>query len=129
MSYTRPEEVLSPRNRVVRVLEVIHDPREEGMSVARVLWKNEDGTEQQVIATRWNGNDERPLGNPISRGQPTWFVVDKYAEQAVETAAREQAEKLSTSVAAGYRRMAEDQEREREATEWCEGLLRESSGE
>jgi hypothetical protein len=24
---------------------------------------------------RWNGNKTNPLGNPNSRGLPTWFVV------------------------------------------------------
>ena len=75
MSYVLPEEVLSPRDHVGGVIEVIHDPGEGEMSVARVLWKKE-GTEKQVIAARWNGSDERPLGNPVSRGHATWFVVD-----------------------------------------------------
>jgi hypothetical protein len=54
MSYLRPDEVLSPKNRV-RIVEVIHDPGENRMSVARIVWDGEE-----VIATRWNGNTERP---------------------------------------------------------------------
>jgi len=83
MSYVRPEAVLSPRKRVGGILEVIHDPGEGGMSVARILWDGEP-----VIATRWNGSAEQPLGNPMSRRQPTWFVVDGYAAPKVEEAAR-----------------------------------------
>ena len=64
MSYVRPEEVLSPRNCVDRVIEVIRDPGEDRMSVARVLWKK-----RKVIATRWNRSNQRPLGNPVSRGR------------------------------------------------------------
>jgi len=36
---------------------------------------------------RWNGdNDENPIGNPQSRGLPTWFVVPKgYVETILST--------------------------------------------
>jgi len=44
---------------------VIHDPGENGMSVARILWDGE-----AVIAARWNGNARQPLGNPMSVGIP-----------------------------------------------------------
>lgn len=122
MAYVRPEDVLSPKNRVGAVLEVIHDPQECGMSVARIRWDGEE-----VIATRWNGNDEQPLGNPVSRGRPTWFIVDGYAAASVEQAAREAAEKSPHSLAAKYREMSADAEREREAAEWTEGLIGDAS--
>lgn len=118
MSYVKPEEVLSPRNHVGGILEVIHDPGEGGMAVARILW---DDTE--VIATRWNGDAKRPLGNPVSRRQPTWFVVDGYVAESVEQAARAAADRAPNSLAARYREMAEDAERESEAEEWSEGLI------
>src|SRR6266700_3067839 len=118
MSYVRPEQVLSPRNLVGGVLEVIHDPGENRMSVARILWDKEE-----VVASRWNGNDEQPLGNPVSRGHATWFVVDEYAAESVEKAARDAAEKSPSSLSAQYREMAKDSEREREAEEWTEGLI------
>ncbi len=118
MSYVRPEEVLSPRKHVGGVIEVIHDPGEEKMSVARILWNDEE-----VIATRWNGNDKRPLGNPVSRGQATWFVVDGYAAESVERAARAAAQDSPNSLSARYRAMADDEEREREAQDWSEGLI------
>src|SRR5882724_7153918 len=101
MAYVRPEEVLSPKSRVGGILEVIHDPGERQMSVARILWDN-----QPVVAVRWNGNSEQPLGNPMSRRQPTWFVVDGYAASSVEQAAREAAEKSPTSLVAQYREMS-----------------------
>ena len=35
---------------------------------------------------RWNGNRENPIGNPQSRGLPTWFIVpDEHARQIIET--------------------------------------------
>ncbi|MGB8065329.1 MAG: hypothetical protein WCF26_25830 [Candidatus Sulfotelmatobacter sp.] len=122
MSYIAPEEVLSPRKRVGGILEVIHDPGEDGMSVARIIWD-----EEPVVAIRWNGNSERPLGNPMSRRQPTWFVVGGYAAASVEQAAREAAERSPNSLVAKYREMANDSEREREAEEWSEGLIGDAS--
>jgi hypothetical protein len=119
--YVRPEDVVSPKNRCGGVLEVIYDP-EEGMSVARILW---DGDER--LACRWNGNTEHPKGNPLSRGQATWFVVDRYAAQAVEQAARAAAEQSPNSLISKYREMANDSEREREAEEWSEGLIGDAS--
>jgi hypothetical protein len=118
MTYVKPGEVLSPRKHVGGVVEVIHDPGDGRMSVARIIW--DDG---EVIATRWNGDSERPLGNPVSRGQPTWFVVADYAAASVEQAARAAAQDSPHGLGAGYREMAEDLEREREAGDWIEGLI------
>lgn len=117
MSYLRPQEVLSPKKRIGGILEVVHDPGEDGMAVARIIWDSEP-----VIAVRWNGNSRQPLGNPMSRRQPTWFVLDGYAAESVESAARAAAEKSPDSLVARYREMAKDAEREREAEEWTEGL-------
>jgi hypothetical protein len=106
------------------VVEVIHDPGENRMSVARILWND-----KEVIATRWNGNDEQPLGNPVSRGHATWFVVDEYAATQVEEAARAVAENSPNSLVAKYREMANDADREREAEEWSEGLISDASAQ
>lgn len=118
MAYIKPEEVLSPRRLVGGVIEVIHDPGVRHMSVARIIW---DGEER--IATRWNGDDERPLGNPVSRGQATWFVVDDYAAASIEHAARAAAQDSPHGLAAGYREMAADRDREHDADDWVEGLM------
>jgi hypothetical protein len=123
MPYIHPEEVISPRNRV-RAVRVLHDPGENGMSVARILWDGED-----VVAVRWNGNSVRPLGNPVSRRQPTWFVISDYAAAKVEEAAQIAAEASPNSLVARYRQMASDQEREREADEWSEGLIDDASAQ
>jgi len=92
------------------------------MSVARILWEN-----REVIATRWNGNAGQPLGNPVSRGHATWFVVDDYAASQVEEAARAAAEKSPNGLVSKYREMANDRGREREAEEWSEGLISDAS--
>jgi hypothetical protein len=124
MAYLKPQQVLSPKGKVGGILEVIHDPGEGRMSVARIVWEQDE-----VVATRWNGTNARPLGNPVSRGHATWFVVDEYAAESVERAAREAAEKSPTSLIAQYREMANDAEREREAEEWTEGLIGDASAE
>jgi hypothetical protein len=124
MSYIKPEAVLSPRSRVGGILEVIHDPQENGMSVARIIWD-----EEPRLAVRWNGDDAKPLGNPVARGQATWFIVDGFAAASVEEAAREAAEKSPNSLVSKYREMARDSEREREAEEWTEGLMRDASSQ
>lgn len=122
MAYVKPQQVLSPKAKVGGVIEVIHDPGEDRMSVARIVWE-----QQEVVATRWNGNTKQPLGNPVSRGHATWFVVDEYAADSIEKAARDAAEKSPTSLIAQYREMASDVEREREAEEWTEGLIGDAS--
>jgi hypothetical protein len=104
------------------VIEVIHDPGENRMSVARILWKDE-GVTNEVVATRWNGNSDQPLGNPVSHGHATWFVVDGYAAESVEQAARRAAQDSPNGLASQYREMAADAAREREAVEWSEGLI------
>jgi hypothetical protein len=124
MAHVRPEEALSPKNRMGGVLEVIHAGGENEMSVARILWDKEE-----VIAARWNGDDKRPLGNPISRGRATWFVIEEYAAADVERAARAAAEKSPNSLIAKYREMAKDADREREADEWSEGLIGDASAQ
>ncbi len=126
MSYVRPEEVLSPMNHVGGVIEVIHDPGENQMSVARILWKDE-GVTNEVIAARWNGNSERPLGNPNAHGHATWFVIDGYVAESVEQSARVAARNSPTGLVSQYREMAADEEREREAEEWSEGLIGDGS--
>ncbi|HZR55606.1 MAG TPA: hypothetical protein VFA74_01945 [Terriglobales bacterium] len=122
MSYVQPQEVLSPKNKVGGIVEVIHDPGEDHMCVARILWEN-----AEVVAIRWNGNEERPLGNPVSTAKPTWLVVEEYAAAEVERAARTAAEQSPNSIFAKYREMANDTEREREAEEWTEGLISDAS--
>ncbi|MFZ0285691.1 MAG: hypothetical protein WAL32_10715 [Terriglobales bacterium] len=124
MAYVHPEEALAPKSRMGGILEVIHPGGENQMSVARILWD-----EEERIAARWNGDDRRPLGNPVSRGRATWFVIEEYAAGAIEAAARAAAERSPNSLVAQYREMASDSEREAEAEEWSEGLIGDASAE
>jgi hypothetical protein len=42
------------------------------------MWDSE-----RCIGFRWNGTSERPLGNPQSRGLPTWTILDRRLHKAV----------------------------------------------
>jgi hypothetical protein len=68
-NYVIPIEVTSPR-RQWKLVHVLHDRGENSAAVAMGLWD-----EKPVLAMRWNGNDDNPIGNPQSRGLPTWFIV------------------------------------------------------
>jgi len=64
-----PQDVQSPK-RHLALVSVLVNSGLDGYSVALVRW---DGAPK--LAMRWNGTDENPIGNPQSRGLPTWFVV------------------------------------------------------
>ncbi len=63
----RPQDVKSPREHWL-LIDVLVEKTD--WSVALGEW---DG--RRVLAMRWNGDDERPKGNPVSHGVPTWFVL------------------------------------------------------
>lgn len=73
MSYITPNMVTSPKARI-RDLDVIYDGGEEGWALAKMKWDDYD-----VVAMRWNGGSNDPrfpgIGNPQSRGVPTWFIL------------------------------------------------------
>lgn len=121
MSYIDPKTVLSPKDSVSNV-EVIFNtgPMAYSWSVAKLLWEGE-----QAVGIRWNGEEGKKegKGNPQSRGNPTWFIVPAELAGRVLEAAENLAQQSSQSLAAAYREMAKDQERESEAEEWCEGLI------
>ena len=123
MSYINPQTVMSPRNRVGSV-DILYDDGPGSWSVARLEYDNVPDR----IGIRWNGSEEEAgIGNPQSRGRPTWFVVPDELSPMV----REVAERLSNSreggLLAGYQEMAADQRREAEAQEWSEGLINDAN--
>lgn len=74
MSYIRPKDVLSPRDKGVKVIEVLLDEGEstdedDKFAAAKIEW---DG--KLCIGTRWNGTGRNPAGFPTSRGYPIWQV-------------------------------------------------------
>jgi len=79
-TYVKPSDVQSPK-RHWALIHVLFDGGENNSSLAIGRW---DGS--PVLAMRWNGNQESPLGNPQSRGLPTWFVVpDQHWKQILDT--------------------------------------------
>lgn len=86
MAYQDPRTVKSPKAGI-RHLNVLYDGGEQvgegghgygggwlGWSIAEFEWY-----EEPVLAIRWNGSSENPdvsgIGNPQSRGVPTWFIL------------------------------------------------------
>lgn len=83
MSYINPNMVLSPKA-LVGNLNVLYDGGENEWALAEMTW-----AEDPVVALRWNGGSEDPrfpgIGNPQSRGVPTWFVLPDEVGEAVIT--------------------------------------------
>lgn len=78
MTFTPPETVLSPKG-IVKNVRVLLNTGPEGWSLARLQWEG-----KEVVGLRWNGDTNSPLGNPQSRGIPTWFVLPDEIAQVVE---------------------------------------------
>ena len=85
-TYVKPSGVHSPK-RHWSLIHVLFDGGEDQpnnpscSSLAVGLWDS-----NPVLAMRWNGSKENPLGNPQSRGLPTWFVVpEQHWKQILET--------------------------------------------
>jgi len=97
MGYQNPKHVKSPKDAVTH-LRILYDGGEEigatasdweGWSVAELEWY-----EEPVLACRWNGSTNTArgvseIGNPQSRGHPTWFILPRALEGAVRSALKE----------------------------------------
>lgn len=70
--YVDPKEVMSPKKRVSGEIEVLVDKGERYWSLCKLTW---DGKPR--IGIRWNGglDSTERIGNPQSRGNPTWFIL------------------------------------------------------
>jgi hypothetical protein len=69
MPYVRPGEVRSPKLHW-SLIDVLIDGDEGGGAYALGIWDGE-----RRIGFRWNGTADNPLGNPQSRGLPTWTML------------------------------------------------------
>lgn len=75
--YIPPQVVKSPKSRIQGKITVLRDGGPYDWSLAKFKW---DGKES--LGIRWNGGDEdNGLGNPQSRGLPTWFILPEEVEQ------------------------------------------------
>jgi hypothetical protein len=122
MAYVEPATVWAPKASI-RSVEVLYNQGPGQWSVARVIW--EDAAR---IGIRWNGGTDGPgIGNPQSRGNATWFILPPELEGAL----LDRVEQLRDCAPGGlmdqYAAMARDQDRERDADEWSEGLINDAS--
>jgi hypothetical protein len=70
MKYAKPATVISPKAHW-RLVDVLLDDGPGHCAYAVGLWDDE-----KRIAFRWNGDEGNYLGNPQSRGLPTWVMLD-----------------------------------------------------
>src|ERR1700722_1960667 len=77
MTHIPPEEVKSPQVHW-KLLMVLLDGGPNGGAYAAGLWDDEPR-----IGFRWNGSVDNPIGNPQSRGLPTWTMLDPRLHEAV----------------------------------------------
>ena len=73
MSYVKPRDVSSPKNRW-KLDRVLYNGGEAFWSAAEGQWKDGE-TWNEALAIRWNGRTGKKLGQPQSSGYPTWFIV------------------------------------------------------
>jgi hypothetical protein len=85
----RPGDVHSPKTKW-NLIAVLDDGDEDGCAMAMGRWEGE-----LVLALRWNGDEENSIGNPQSRGIPTWFIVPKKLNEALLTGGKLSADKLT----------------------------------
>ncbi len=90
MAFVDPNTVVSPKNNwsLIKVLRngETHGKGDGDASLAIGKWDNLDGRgPNSVFALRWNGSasDASGVGNPQSRGLPTWFIVPKWMNDAI----------------------------------------------
>ncbi|WP_445501301.1 hypothetical protein [Microvirga sp. G4-2] len=70
MAYINPKDVQSPKSHW-HLFQVVLDKGPGQGAYALGTWDGE-----RRIGFRWNGSDENPIGNPQSRGLPTWTMLD-----------------------------------------------------
>jgi hypothetical protein len=77
-----PETVLSPRNKLEKIVKVLHNGGEDDYSVVKGIYDGEPR-----IGIRYNGGPKtRPKGYPTDQGQPTWFWLPHDVADLVESA-------------------------------------------
>jgi hypothetical protein len=130
VAYVTAEKVRSPKAHWY-LFEVILDRGEGNCAYALGEWEGE-----RRIGFRWNGSADNPIGNPQSRGLPTWTMLDPELHRAVISLLPPEKRDLTLrflrldrpvtsldSLEDGYRAMAADEDRERAAAEWAENLI------
>lgn len=71
MPYIEPSQVNSPKRSWGQSHTVLIDTGSGGWSAAEGTWED-----KPCLGLRWNGSDDdESIGNPQSRGNPTWWIV------------------------------------------------------
>ncbi len=70
MPHVRADAVISPKAHL-QLVKVLIDKGAGDVAYALAKWDD-----SPCIVFRWNGSDQQPIGNPQSRGLPTWLVLD-----------------------------------------------------
>ena len=71
MPYIDPSKVHSPKHSWGQNHTVLIDTGSGGWSAAEGTWDD-----RPCLGLRWNGSDDhQSIGNPQSRGNPTWWIV------------------------------------------------------
>lgn len=70
-----PRNVISPKTRLAGPIDVVYPIEPDAKapySIARFTWDK-----RPAVGIRWNGDGESQgdVGNPQSRGLPTWFIL------------------------------------------------------
>lgn len=104
MSHIEPEKVISPKANW-RLVDVILDRGAEDCAYAIGMWDN-----KRCIGFRWNGTDDHPLGNPQSRGLPTWTILDRKLHQAIRKLVKKENPAKAQIVQAFFGKPVEDSE-------------------
>lgn len=70
-AYIHPSCVSSPKAHITKV-HVVHDDGPDSWALCSAEWDNDP-----VLGFRWNGGPDSgsPVGNPQSRGVPTWVIL------------------------------------------------------
>jgi hypothetical protein len=96
--YIPPSEVISPK-RSWTLIKVLYDEGKSDQGNARASVALGKWGKDPVLAMRWNGDEENnTIGNPQSRGLPTWFIVPKHFRDALVGTLPKQQQMLAKSV-------------------------------
>lgn len=90
MAHENPWNVKSPRDSW-RMRRVLFNGGEASWSLAEGQWRTRDGW-ADALGIRWNGEDGRRKGHPMSTGHPIWLMVPAELEGVVRAATRVQSE-------------------------------------
>lgn len=107
MTHFRPQDVTSPQAHWQPDHVVLLDDGPASVAIAFGVWDK-----RSALVIRWNGNDERPLGNPQSSSHPTWFLLPRFLALAV-------AQVLAQMQVTGYKGI--DANGLRAALDWLHG--------